>query len=341
MKKIFNDFGHDVIDKSLSDHTWVFNRTKDSIPMLDNGRWKELSPEEMSYEFYQLYKDELKDYDAFIVTYPPQFALLYKYFDKPIIINNPIRYEWPFSFNAEYWQKFNEYLVNGVDNNKIILIANNLYDKYYMELFLNRNVLYIPSLCEYYPSGHRKGIINKYLYYSRNKIKELNNSILFKDDVFLNRHTHYDLMQYKAIMHMPYQISYMSIFEQYTYNMPLILPSQTFLMNIYQNNTYNVLKEVSWNNYFGKSPRSALSANTVHDPNNYQDYAAVKYWLQYADFYNKDWMPYITYFDSFEELNELYAILDTDRISDEMKSFNENRKIQIYTLWNNILESMK
>ena len=35
-------------------------------------------------------KDELKDYDAFIVTYPPPFSLLYKHFDKPIIINNPI-----------------------------------------------------------------------------------------------------------------------------------------------------------------------------------------------------------------------------------------------------------
>lgn len=342
MKQIFNNLGHYIDDRSLSDHTWVFNREKDSIPMLDNGRWKDLSPNQMSDEFYDLYKDELKDYDAFIVTYPPQFSLLYKHFDKPIIINNPIRYEWPFSFHPEYWQAFNEYLVDGVDNQKIILIANNLYDKYYMELFLHRDVLHIPSLCAYYPDGERKGTIDKYLYYSRNKIAEIkNNNICFKNDIFGNHHTHYDLMKYKAITHIPYQISYMSIFEQYTYNMPLILPSQKFLMDIYKNNRYNVLKEVSWNNYFNKMSHSALPVNSKYDPNNYQDCETVSHWLKHADFYDSLWMPHISYFDTFEELNNLYHTLDTDMISDSMTKFNEQRKQKIYKLWNNILESIR
>ena len=91
MRKIFNDLGHEVTDWSLSDHTWVFNRERTSIPMLNGGRWRNMSPSQFSDEFYDTYKDELKDYDAFIVTYPPPFSLLYKHFDKPIIINNPIK----------------------------------------------------------------------------------------------------------------------------------------------------------------------------------------------------------------------------------------------------------
>jgi hypothetical protein len=341
MKKIFNDLGHQIVDKSLSDHTWVFNRKKDSVPMLDNGRWIGLSPDSLANEFYTTYKEELDKYDCFIVTYPPTFSLLYKHFNKPIIINSPIRYEWPFSFNKKYWEQFNSYLREGYDNGKIILVANNLYDKYYMELFIERPVIFIPSLCEYYPNGHRTGEAYQYLYYSRDKIKEINNNcFVFKNDVFANGHNHYDLMKYKAIMHMPYQISYMSIFEQYTYNMPLIVPSQEFLMKTYTEGSYNVLKEVSWNNYFNKMSYSAISANTTYDPNNYQHDKSVAQWLQYADYYDNSWMPHITYFNSFDELNDIYHTLDTDLIANNMKNFNSQRKEKIYQLWNSVLESI-
>ena len=82
MRKIFTDLGHEVYDKSLSDHTWVFNRPKDSVPMLDNGRWKNLTPQQYSDEFYEQHKNEMSEYDAFIVTYPPPFSSLYDKFDK-------------------------------------------------------------------------------------------------------------------------------------------------------------------------------------------------------------------------------------------------------------------
>ena len=98
MKKIFTDLNHNVTDLSLSEHTWVFNRKKDSVPMLDNGRWMHLSTEQLSNEFFYYYSNKFDEIDAFIVTYPPPFALLYKHFNKPIIINNPIIYEWPFYF---------------------------------------------------------------------------------------------------------------------------------------------------------------------------------------------------------------------------------------------------
>lgn len=337
MKKIFNDLGHTVIDKSLSDHTWVFNRTKDSIPMLDNGRWMSLSPNDLSYEFYNTYKNELNEYDAFIVTYPPTFALLYRFFNKPIIINNPIRYEWPFSFNTQYWNQFNNYLKNEYDNNKIILIANNLFDKYYMELFIDRPVECIPSICEYYPNGNYIGNNNKFIYYSRDKIKEITNSnIVYKNDIF-KTHTHYDLINFKGIIHIPYQISYMSIFEQYTYNIPLIIPSKKLLLDIYKSKQYNVLKETSWNNYFNQQPKSYIQCNHKFDPNNYNDLDSVKFWLDYADFYDTKWMPHITYFDSFDELNTIVNKLDTEAISNKMKIFNQTRKEQIYQKWKNTI----
>jgi len=342
MKNIFTELGHSVDDRSLSDHTWVFQRSKDSIPMLDNGRWQNLSPDQMSNEFYSLYKDELKEYDGFIVTYPPQFSLLYKYFDKPIIVNNPIRYEWPFSFNPEYWKQFNEYLQDGYDKKKIILIANNLYDKHYMELFIKRPVTFIPSVCEYYPSGDYIGNKDTFLYYSRDRIKEFNNqNIVFKNDIFPKGHTHYDLRHFKGIIHIPYQISYMSIFEQYTYNIPLFVPTQKFLLDIYSNRSYNVLKEISWNGYFNAVSKSSIHCDIDNDPNDYLNIESVNHWLQYSDFYDKNWMPYITYFDSFDELNNMVSDIDVKEISNNMKEFNKIRKNKIYTMWQSVLKDFR
>lgn len=341
MKNIFKHLGHEVSDKSLSDHTWVFNREKDSIPMLDNDRWRTLSPNQMSDEFYAEYKNTLSDYDGFIVTYPPTFSLLYKHFDQPIIINNPIRYEWPYSFHKQYWEEFNSYLRDKYDNGKLLLVANNLYDKKYMELFIERPVSFIPSICTYYNDGEYIGNKDEFIYYSRDRITEFStNKIVYKNDVF-STHTHGDLRHYKGIIHIPYQISYMSIFEQYSYNIPLFVPTKRFLLEIYKNRTYNVLKETSWNNYFGQISQSVIKCNHEFDPNDYLNYNAVEYWLNYADFYDAEWMPYITYFDSFSELEDIVHSVDTNEISNKMRNFNITRRKKIYEMWQTELRKIQ
>ena len=341
MKHIFRDLGHSVDDKSLSDHTWVFNRKKDSIPMLDNSRWMQLEPEQFSNEFYHCYKNRLENkVDAFIVTYPPIFSLLYKHFNKPIIINNPIRYEWPFSFRKKDWEYFNKFLKEGVDNNRIFLIANNIYDKKYMEAFIEREVEHIPSICAYYGSEYEQSN-NVFIYYSRNKILEINNPIIkYKDDLFKS-HSHNDLVKYRGIVHIPYQISYMSIFEQYTSNIPLFFPTKEFLMKLYTEKRYCVLKEVSWNNYFGETSSSCIQFKGKHDPNDYNNNESVEEWLKYADFYDETWMPHLTYFSSFDELNSIVNSIDVDIISNNMKAFNETRKSLIYKKWTTLLSKIK
>jgi hypothetical protein len=339
MKKIFTDLGHEVSDISLSEHTWVFNRKKDSVPMLDNERWRQLKPHQFSDEFFKYYGDKLNDIDAFIVTYPPPFSLLYKNFNKPIIINNPIRYEWPFSFRKDDWEYFNLYLRDYVDKGLIILVANNLYDKYYMEHFIEREVEHIPSICDYYQSYYEPND-NDFIYYSRNKVFEINNpKIKYKDDIFGGSHKHTDLVKFKGIIHIPYQISYMSIFEQYTSNIPLFVPTKEFLLQIYKDKKINVLKEVSWNNYFNTESKSIIDYKGEFDPNDYNNNESVEYWLQYADFYDEEWMPYITYFSSFEELNRIVDEVDVNDISEKMRLFNEGRKSKIYEKWDQLIKN--
>mgnify|MGYP003326127950 FL=1 len=337
MTKIFNDLGHEVTEWSLSNHTWVFNKQRANIPMLDGNRWLSISPQQMSDEFYEIYKDEMKQYDAFIVSYPPPFSLLYKHFDKPIIINNPIRYEWPFSFRKSDWEYFNDYLRDGVDSKKIILVANSMYDKLYMEKFIEREVQYIPSICDYY-NQYYEGSDETVLYYSKQKIENITNpKIKWKNDLLTN-HKYEDLLKYKGIVHIPYQISYMSVFEQYTANVPLFFPTQKFLMELYEKK-FNVLKEVTWNECMGRPPKSEIGYNGEFDPNDYTNLKSMEHWIQFADFYNTDWMPHLNYFDSFEELNQMVNEINYIEVSEKMKHFNTTRKESIYKMWDNLIKT--
>ena len=339
MKKIFTELGHDVTDWSLSDHTWVFNRKKDSVPMLDGGRWMGLSPENSPTLFYNQYKDILKDYDAFIVTYPPPFALLYEKFEKPIIINIPIRYEWPFSFRPTEWKKFNEYIKSGVDSGKIILVANNLFDKFYTEQFLDREVQHIPSICDYNNSYYEPND-NHLIYYSRAKIPQINDkNIKWKNEVLQN-HQYSDLTKFGGIVHFPYAMSLMSIFEQYTSNIPLFFPTKQFMFTLYESKFGGVMGESSFNLIHNQPNKSSIETLYGFDPNNYKDVKSIKKWIELADFYDENWMPHINYFNSFNELNEMSNKINSNEISENMRLFNIERKNKIYNMWEKLIQNI-
>jgi hypothetical protein len=338
MIKIFGDLGHEITEWSLSNHTWVFNKQRSNIPMLDNGKWTKITPQQYSDEFYSTYKDKLSDYDAFIVTYPPPFALLYKHFNKPIIINNPIRYEWPFSFRKNDWEYFNDYLKDGVDTGKIILVANNLHDKKYMEDFIGREVQHIPSICDYY-GDYYNPTKEEFIYYSKGEMPEINSNLIVHKDKIFKTHKHSDLTKFKGIIHFPYQISYMSIFEQYTANIPLFVPTKDFLIELYKNKKPGILKEMSWNSDYNNQSKSFIEYKKPHDPNDYLNVDSVYHWLQYADFYDTNWMPHIIQFNSFEHLKELVDTTDTNDVSNKMKLFNSKRKSLIYNMWDNLIKT--
>jgi len=105
----------------------------------------------------------------------------------------------------------------------------------------------------------------------------------------------------------------MSIFEQYTGNIPLLFPTPDFNIELYKNGL--TLTELSW------------------DKNKKDDID----WIRLADYYNQEWMPYITYFSSLNNLKEIIIALDVDRVSVKMKDFNKIRKQRIYDKWESIL----
>jgi hypothetical protein len=333
LKHIFTELGHSVESWSISGHNWVFNRNPVNTEIINSSNWRNLTPE-MCDLFYERYKDELSKYDGFICTYPLTFSLLYEKFNKPIILHIPIRYETPFENDKEKWLNFNNFLIKGIDNKKIFPIANSQYDKKYFEFFINRECGFIPNICDYTKTQWNPKL-NKFLYYSRLNIHLDDNLIVNKNS--LGKYSWEELSEYKGIITIPYNCSTMSLFEFYTSNIPIFCPSVEFMIELYNTNKSSVLSEITWNQVFNKPPGSIIPCDINNDPNRYDNLEIMSNWIKLSDFYNEDSMPYIVYFDSFDDMYLKLLNTDLENVSNKMKEFNKIKKNKIYNEWNKIL----
>lgn len=339
LKKIFAELGHDVTSWSISHHNWVFDREPAKVDVVNSNTWWGLD-KNMCDSFYERYKDELSKYDAFVCTYPPAFSMLYEKFNKPIILQIAIRYEVPFSNDAAKWINFNEYLRNGIDSGKIIAVSNSEYDKKYFEFFVKRECQLIPNICEYI-NANWNPIIDKYLYSGRLPVNfaDFNSDII--DKLSLHKYKWQEIANYKGIIIIPYNCSTMSMFEYYTSNMPIFCPSKKFMKKLQKNHQNNVLSELTWNKICGLANGSIIDCDRTNDPNDCSNSDIIGRWIDLSDFYNEEWMPYIIYFDSFEELNSKLKTTNLNEISNKMLDFNKTRKKRIYEMWTKLFNSIK
>lgn len=336
LKQIFENLGHEVTSWSISGHNWVFGKESNNVDIINSSTWMSLD-NDMCDKFYDRYKDELSEYDAFLCTYPPSFSMLYEKFNKPIILHIPIRYEIPFHNDKIKWSEFNQYLRDRIDSGVIIPVANSEYDKKYFEFFVERECSLIPSLCEY-TNTKWKPTINKFLYSTRLPIKFNTPSVVSKES--LGRYKWEDISSYKGIIIIPYNCSTMSIFEYYTSGIPIFCPSKEFMKELYKSHGDFVLNELTWNKTFKLKPGSIIDCDCQNDPNMYNNFDIMNKWIDYSDFYNEEWTPHIIYFDNFEDLFSKLENTDLVDVHDKIKSFNKLRKEMIYNKWSEKLNSI-
>jgi len=336
LKQIFESLGHEVTSWSVSGHNFVFDRDPVKVDIINQHTWLQLD-DDMCDRFYQIYKDELSSYDAFICTYPLTFSKLYEKFKKPIILHVPIRYEVPFHNNKEKWENFNEYLRNGIDRGFIIPVANSEYDKRYFEFFVERECKFIPNICEY-TNTKWNPMKNQFLYSGRLPINLDKSKIVNKDT--LGKYKWSDLSEFKGIIVIPYTCSTMSIFEHYTANIPLFFPTKRYMMELYKSFGNFVLSELTWNRIFNLPPGSIIECDRSNDPNAYNNLEIMSNWIDYSDFYNQDSMPHIIYFDSQEDLLDKLETTNLIEVSEKMSNFNKLRREKVYNEWDKILNNL-
>lgn len=345
VKRIFNDLGHEVDDWTLSGHGWVFGRKRDKVDIIDHTNWLNLN-KDMCDAFYKRYKDELNHYDGFICTHSPSFCLLYEKFKKPIITIAATRYEAPFWDDKQRWLWLNDYLQQRIDNGLIIPIANNKLDKKYCEVYTNREWKHIPSLCEYTESFYNPKQ-NFFIYSSFFPLHwkmRFNALIKEKRKALKPGYRWQDLAEFKGIIHIPFNASTMSIFEQYTSSMPMFFPSYEFMLKLRKSSgSRGVLNQLTWREVHNLSPGHIIDYDNnqiVGDINNYGNIEEEKEWIKLSDFYDQEWMPHIQYFNSFSELSTLLKTTNTNDISQKMNDFNKIRKQKIYVLWEEALKTI-
>jgi len=197
-------------------------------------------------KFYDAYKDdpELQSVDAFVCFLPAAMCELFMPFNKSLIVIAATRYEVG-RFGAERWTKWNNNLQQIAKVPSNVVAGNNRYDVEYIKYFTGIEPQLLPSFCgylryKYTPSKpgyllapvHHSGFERIFL--SEYKRICANVSCTGKLLRLREAYPHYnyaDLTVHAGIVYIPYQVSVMSMFEQYRMNIPLFFPSLDLLTN--------------------------------------------------------------------------------------------------------------
>jgi hypothetical protein len=317
--ELLGELGHTVDSHNMSDHTW----TRGQKSSMGYGPFKKASwsaqihQPDIGRTFYEACP-ELGKYDGFIVTPTAAFSLLYEFYGKPIIVVAATRYESPFTNSPERWRWLNDYLIRMTGENRLTVVANNLYDADYCDYFTGLKPRVIPSCCSYIERYAPKW--------------EPGHAGHMTFGLSRPQYDYKDLSRCRFHFNYPYNASTMSFFERYWLNIPQLVVNPTMLMEAYHDGS--VPCELS----FGGIVRSPIPAHpsvrVPLDPNSPPCRAA---WAHLHDHYV---MRHIGQFDGREEKERLYNDLNPEKISEHMMLHNVYRRATALARWKMLLEGL-
>jgi hypothetical protein len=249
------------------------------------------------------------------------------------------------------------------------VLANNLYDAHYVYYYTGVRPRHVPSLCTYTgasyswrPSnaaapraipvvgfrplkgGLHPGAVDDFMQPLSVLVRKRGLPYTFGGfRALLGEHYSYpQLASFPALLYLPYQVSTMSFYEQYSMGIPIIAPSARLLAQWQME--YSLVSELTWSLAFrtggtrkGVLPRhpSVAAADEPFDPNDEDSVDAVRHWLQHADFYT---FPHVILFDSWEELATKLASVDFPAVSTRMLQHVEVLKRELSEVWGGMLQ---
>ena len=245
LKHLLEPLGVRFIDKSLSGHCHVTNTCegKNTLRMINQGNAMTLDPA-LIPEFFDSYKIdiELLSADAFACFLPPAMCELFEPFNRSLLVIVPTRYE-AGRLQPDRWTRWNKNLIRMSQNPQHVIAANNLYDAKYVLYFTGIRPLLIPSYCGYLPDKyaatrpgfilapiHNGGFASLFMKMHEESCRQMNGSVELIP--LRSRYPHYaysDIAAHQGVVYVPYQVSVMSMFEQYRMNIPLFFPSVDLL----------------------------------------------------------------------------------------------------------------
>lgn len=273
----------EVVDWSLSGHTWVMKRSQDRPLHVNPSTWTSLNTA-MIEKFQETYDSFLKSFDGFITCHASAFAMIYEKYDKPILMFNSVRYDLPFCWSRDMTMlaNYHECLKRLHARGLLTIISNNKGDQAYTEKGTGIPCGYIPSLCLYTNTRYTP---TKQTFLCFNG-PELSHPLVTKKKELPHPYEWSDITSFRGVINFPYEISTMSAFEHFTAGCPLFFPSKEYL-----------------------KANPALQTMGAYWGDNVPDYLAefrdLSKWIDLADAYDVFQSPNTHYFDSIEHLYEL------------------------------------
>ncbi len=354
-----------VSDHSLSGSCKDKGTCKRGLPWL-SGQRAENPNKDLEADFAREFGRGI-EVDVFVCNHPASLCTVFEQFGRALWIHASTRYELGKNESDE-WRKWNDQLAtwhtdaveNDVDGSNHVrperwgrrsnlIAANNVYDAEYIQHFTGIAARYMPSYCDVgvvysgpsSTSDRRlllampQAVENALLPLIEAAARKSASNVQFVHVRRLYpRYTHEQLVRHPAILHVPYQVSLMSILEQYRMGMPIIVPSLTLLAEWHVQ--HGLVFQRVWATVFGrqslKSPidSHASSHHGSLDPNAEKDSDAVLHWLSFSDFYT---MPHVVTFESFEHLVHLVDHTDWAAVSARMRSFNVQQREHLLEAW--------
>jgi hypothetical protein len=299
IKNILESKGHEVVNWSLSGHSWVLGKQPENVEIINSSSWRDIDPI-MINKFCNRYGKFLSEFDGFIVAYPVCFAMIYERFNKPIIVVNCMRYDHPFCKRSKrgMLNELHACLRRLNQSNKLIMVANNIGDAEYFRMGNpSIPITHVPSLCRYTGMKWQGATVyDKFLVYSNESIVPDHPLIIKRSS--LGAFKWDTLTRFRGIIHIPYETSTMSIFEHITAKIPLIFPTKRFLKELCLKQTIHFQSNY-WKTLENEEVPTYLKLTESYD-----------FWIEKADYYNIDGLYY---FDSIPELLDMLSTFEDPR----------------------------
>lgn len=310
-QRIFGD-RVEITNWSISGHNWVFDKPTPSVYAINQHTWRSIN-HQMIYKFHQMYDSFLEEFDGFVVTHTPVFAMLFEKYGKPILIVNTCRYNQPFCWqtNPQMQQALDDCLIRLTASGQGKLVSNNAADYLYLYEKTGLKSEVLPSLCLYTNATHTP-THPEFVIHGRTEAFPTHSLLIPKPN---SGYSWKDLYSYKAIIHAPYEMSTMSIFEQLWAGVPLFFPTKRFYKECIEKGTMEFISIYEkWDHPLTE--------------------AEVDKWLELADFYL---YPVFYYYDSMDDLiTQINEFTDPKR-EERLKWIAENREA-ILQRWKGIFK---
>lgn len=327
-----------LTDWSISGHTWVWNRDRDPVAVVNERTAAAFSPRAAA-RFRRIYGRYLRSFRGYLSTHTPAFSLLYEGLGRPTLAVCSTRYEWPFTFDRGGWSWLDEHLAAGVADGWLSLVANNRADAGYVENYLGIRPPHVPSACAYVGERYRGDrptavVWSKPDGFAAEVAASLSAPAVSLRTALGARFAWRELYAHRAVVFIPYNVSVMSLFEHYTACMPLYVPEPAFLKQLMRQRPDAVLSQLSYAQIAGRT--ATPGSPGAIDLNDLRDEQVVDWYLERADFYDPEWMPSIRTFESWAHLDHLLATDDHAAISEQMAVDNVERLARIDAAWDGL-----